>query len=376
MYTVKNYVWDDPPIFTLGIYVDTNFEKMCELNINPLIEQVKNTLLLWPKRPLTLLGKVLIVNSLIESLMVYRFSMTPVLNETKVSQIQMQITNFIWNGKRPKISFEILKAPKEQGGLRWVDLHAKHCVMLAQWVFLIDNDKFLMASCYDALNVKLGADIWLINMKSSEVSCYFRNSFWMHVLEAWCKCSYLFPMTSEEVRSQFLWFNSHIVINKKTVFHVRAYDRGCKFVRDLLGEEDIFLNYCDFIKKFSNSLSWLDYEGLIKAIPTRWKNILEYQVQNTEIYEHMYVKLKNVKQSKTKIMYCNLMSRPLVAVNSYNNCNFCTEQDSIEHTLYYCENIQKIWQRWEKETNDHFGTRIKVDIEIFYLIILWVVPVI
>ena len=146
---------------------------MCELNINPLIERVKNTLLLWSKRPLTLLGKVLIVNSLIESLMVYRFSMTPVLNETKVSQIQSQIMNFIWNGKRPKISFEILKAPKEQGGLRLVDLHAKHCEMLAQWVFLIENDKFLTASCYGALNVKLGADIWLINMKSSEVSGYF-----------------------------------------------------------------------------------------------------------------------------------------------------------------------------------------------------------
>ena len=90
----------------------------------------------------------------------------------------------------------------------------------------------------------------------------------MHVLEAWCKCSYLFPMTSEEVGSQLLWFNSHIVINKKTVFYACAYDRGCKFVRDVLGEEDVFLDYCNFIKKFSNSLSWLEYEGLIKSHPS------------------------------------------------------------------------------------------------------------
>ena len=123
-------------------------------------------------------------------------------------------------------------------------------------------------------------------------------------------------------------------------------------------------------------------------------------------------------------MYRNLTSRPLVAVNSYNNwvkvignlnlevflnsfpniykltnitqlrdfqyrllhkrllsnkelykwkikrslqCNFCTEQDSIEHTLYYCENIQQNWQRWEKEINDLFGIRIKVDIEMILL---------
>ena len=79
--------------------------------------------------------------------------------------------------------------PKDQGGLRLVDLTAKHRAALAQWAFRVQNDNFLQTSCRTALNDMLREDIWLINMKPKEIPDYFLESFWRHVLQAWCEAT-------------------------------------------------------------------------------------------------------------------------------------------------------------------------------------------
>ena len=71
LYSVRMYEWKDPPLFSLGVYVSTDTVEMAKLNLDPLKNKVKAVLAAWSGRHLTLTGRVLVVNTLIESLFVY-----------------------------------------------------------------------------------------------------------------------------------------------------------------------------------------------------------------------------------------------------------------------------------------------------------------
>ena len=82
-----------------------------------MIGKVEAVLNSWKHRRLTLMGRVLVMNTLVKSLFVYKFSVLLELDEDIVNSIQSLIWNFVWRGKHAKINFELLKRPKEHGGL-------------------------------------------------------------------------------------------------------------------------------------------------------------------------------------------------------------------------------------------------------------------
>lgn len=77
LYT-KNYVkCTSEPINILGVDISTNQSELCTINYNKVVEKIPAILNRWRKRNLILMGKVLIVNSLIMSLFVYKMSVLP-----------------------------------------------------------------------------------------------------------------------------------------------------------------------------------------------------------------------------------------------------------------------------------------------------------
>ena len=216
-------MWDDPPIDTLGIYVTNNIDDMIELNLVPLLEKAKTVLQSWASCPLTLMGRVLVVNTLVESLFVYRLTILPFVESEYFDNLHTLVTQFIWKNKRPKISQQVLVSPKKQGGLRLVNFNYKHVSLLCKWVFKIQRDEMLQRHAWGQLNSVLKDHIWLINLKRSTVKMLFGKSFWSGVLTAWCMYNYVFPMTYNEVKNQFLWLNEFIRINKQPVIYERMY---------------------------------------------------------------------------------------------------------------------------------------------------------
>ena len=143
-YTQQKFCWDDPPVHTLGIIVDINVNRMIKMNMNPILEKAQGVLKTWNYPDLSLTGRVLVVNTFVESLCVYRFSVLPYLVHGDIyTELNKLIMNFIWRGKRAKINFNILKQPKDEGGLRLVDLRSKHIALLIQWLFV--KDEFVQA---------------------------------------------------------------------------------------------------------------------------------------------------------------------------------------------------------------------------------------
>ena len=400
-YTRATFAWAEPPIFTLGIHVTTNEEEMAKLNLIPIIRQTEETLQIWSKRKLTLTGRVLIANTLIESKLVYRFGVIANIDDMIMQQLQDIIWEYIWQGKRAKISFNILRTPKDQGGLRLCDVRAKHKTILCQWVFTLKDDGLLHRAMRAELMQGIGyEELWNCNLNEKDILLLLpKQTFWRAVLIAWSHYNHEDPVTYQQVTTKFVWYNTFIRKRGTPYIQKKLYELGLRFVSDLLDQYGNMMSVQGLCEKYGDE-HWIDLYGLTSSLPQSWMIILNnIRAEDTESFIGNYDKLKLV-QKPTKYIYRKLTSEPDVVRASYWNWmkvddfdttyavymrNFislsiltmntklrdfqyrllhkrlptnrelyrwkikttslceCGSEDSIQHTLYECADINKLW---------------------------------
>ena len=59
--------------------------------------------------------RIEVVNSLVSSLVVYKFQVLPNVSAESVKKINDLIVHFVWNGRKPKIQLHTLTLDKEYG---------------------------------------------------------------------------------------------------------------------------------------------------------------------------------------------------------------------------------------------------------------------
>ena len=119
-YTSPEVRWTNQPINVLEVII--SHEDIMSKNYDTVLNKVSAVLKIWSKRSLSLMGKVPIVNSLTASLFVYKMMVLPLLTPQIVQRYEGIITNFLWNGRRPKIALKMLQNAKRFGGLSLVDI--------------------------------------------------------------------------------------------------------------------------------------------------------------------------------------------------------------------------------------------------------------
>ena len=402
-YTQAAFAWDDPPIFTLGIHVTTDIHDMCRLNMIPVLQNIENTLCNWMNRELTLTGRVRIVNTLVESKLVYRMSVLPFIDQQMISTLHEVILEFIWKGKRAKIPFEVLSMPLDQGGLRLCNVLAKHQTLLCQWIFVLHADSFLWKAMIRDLQPLVEEIIWKCNMAVKHVTLVVKSdTYWRHMYMAWCKYNFHTPNTYGEIAKQIIWHNSHILVDGKPLLIKAIYDAGLRTISDLMGNEAM-LTVEELMAKYPSVATWLDYQRLLQAIPNKWKRELTTSGKDDVQEEYKYDMLRKIRKP-ARTMYRALTSKPNLYLLSYNkwietgdivmtteqykkaftsvgavtistklrdfqyrllhkkiptnkelyrwniknspNCEKCNEPDSITHTLYNCVYVQQLWQEF------------------------------
>ena len=80
------------------------------------------------------------------------------------------------------------------------------------------------------------------------------------------------PSTApEEILSQPLWLNSEIEIGGKPALYQRWAKAGVFFINDSLKNEGGFLSLEQFQDKYGIISNLLEYNGLLKAIPMKFR---------------------------------------------------------------------------------------------------------
>ena len=166
-YTSKQLNWTSENINTLGVEIACDGSYV-ENNFKAVIAKMKVICSDWNNRKLTLMGKIVVINTLMASLFVYKMSTTLHVKEEELKETEKLIHSFLWEGRnRGRVAMTMLKKAKEDGGLRLVDLKAKQNALQIQNIFRMDN--FLEECAYRDLQPDLRAIIWRCNIHEKHV---------------------------------------------------------------------------------------------------------------------------------------------------------------------------------------------------------------
>ena len=294
LYTSKPVKWSNEYINTLGVDIG-NSSKICESNVDTVIQKMRAVSNIWYYRRLTLTGKILIINTLMSSLFVYRLQVLTYLTGDQVKRIDAVVEHFLWKDKRPKVSLRVLKANKEDGGMGLMDIERKHTALMLTWQRqCIDNE--CVRNLAEAFLGPWASSTWLWKLNLNEDDCrkkFCGDSFWHTLMHKWSKFNYHEPQSRETVEDQVLWCNSMIKVTGRWLDYKEYTKMGIYTVSDIR-DGNRFLTYEELIRKFKVRSNWLQYQTLIGAIPAYWKTLL-----NSEVFFDDYVPF-DLKLSRQK----------------------------------------------------------------------------
>ena len=307
----QNFVWSNDAPVILG--VNTGLDR--NIAFDEITNKVKNICGKWMNRSLTLMGKVLLVNSLMGSLYVYKMFVYANPDETYINRFENVINNFLWGGKRPKIKQCTLQGHKNKGGLGLTNMRAKLGSLKISWLFR--SDPFTQNWIESIIPKDVGTLIFYCNIKPGDLAPYLKDlsRFWHQVLEAWFKFSFKEPTTRNEIVNQIIWYNSCIRVDDKILRNEKAMDRGLIFISDLLNGSE-FKGWTQEYKE-NYDITWLEYRQIIDAIPKKWKKIIKDSTDESEsTFVHIFDKLK-LRDKVVKAIYTDIVNKNDVYLEMY-----------------------------------------------------------
>ena len=314
-YTTNQLKWSSGTMSILGVEVNIDDDIAIETNYKPVMEKAESILGCWQNRGLSLEGKVLVINTLVIPLFIYKMSVLPQMPVCIITRMEKMFENFLWGKKaRPKIPTQVLQKSIPNGGMKLVNLAIKDAAQKISWVKIIQEDHEMARAAYNHLHLKLKEKIWLVNLAENDVdkviSVRNQNRFWIDVLKAWCKFN--FKSTLEWWHP--IWLNSMIRIGDRPIMFEKCFENGLVEVGQLF-RENVFISASEAKAKFQMSI--MEYNSLQSAILA---NIKLHGISGKEplLYEVLE------RSDTVKVAYSELLEK-------------CASQDPVR-------------QKWEKDT--------------------------
>lgn len=256
----------------LGVWFSAN-QSCTEMNINPIIENIKSTLNRWSQRDLTLKGKITVAKSLIVSRLIYVMSAMDIPRKL-LDIIQSHVMRFLWRGRPPKVARSTLYMNIESGGLKAPNLELVQKSNRIAWVgrlcrmrdlpFVEVLERKLKMNIVDVLKMNFNEN-WINSRRIPE----FYTSMFKWFREA---NPIQEPTSGTEVRRQIFWNNEAIRVQGKPVMSSAVYGNGIKHLDDFFDDAGNVLAYDDFIARLPQvHINPLTYMGWCRAIPMQWK---------------------------------------------------------------------------------------------------------
>jgi hypothetical protein len=262
-----------------GVDFSTNLEIMPELNYTKVMESVKGLIQHWSKRNLTVFGRITVVKSLLIPKFNHLVLSIPNPSADFVNSLQKQIYNFIWKGKRDKISRDQLSNDYSQGGLRLVNVDLFFQLLKSTWIRRIvngniDANGLVLFSKFTGMNI---ADLEKGANYTLTVARKTKNIFWKEILLSWSKLKKKhIPNTLDDVLKSYLWDNDLFQIGGKEINYKKWRTAGIDFISDLVHTDKnrfLFLNEIEV--KYGLKINPLDYNGVLRSVKSKFKQLFQ-----------------------------------------------------------------------------------------------------
>ena len=376
-------------------------------NVQPIIKKIENTINIWNQRSLTIKGRITVTRALISSQLVYISSCIEIPKKT-LERIQSKIMKFVWRGRPPKVSKEVLVQDIDQGGLKLVDVRTFFDSLKIIWIRRMLTDK--NSTWRKILQARIGriklcdyikSLLCKLEIQQLKIPVYYRN-----MLIQYQRYNYKALENVRNIQKEILWYNRSIRIDGKTVFIYSLYKKGIKYIDDIMRANGTFMNINEIKSRYPGTrINFLTYQSLLKAIPAYWKETLaessllklsdnernddpiislnnkqygitevcskyfysheiknktpsavqrwiEVGYQDIEWEKVFTIPYRCTKSTKIQSMQYRIIHR-YIPTNRYlfirkiidsPQCTRCRRDDTLEHFFYECAGINKIWE--------------------------------
>jgi hypothetical protein len=266
-----NLDWTENYVQALGVAISGKEEDHYELNFKSRIMNMKNLLRLWKGRDLSLKGKIVVVNSLALSPLLYLASIIHVPKEV-ITEVKSLIVDFIWNGKPSKIAYDVLIQQIHDGGLKLVDFESKVKALKVIWVkrMIVENrEKWMLAPLlfYKTNNLM---DYFSYNQSHTKLT----PKFYQDIHNYWSDIQKLCVVNGTIIAEQTIWNNRYITISNKPYRWERWVKHGICKIKDILNENGDFMSHIEINDKFHVGCNFMNALQLRQSVPSKWRSVL------------------------------------------------------------------------------------------------------
>ena len=121
-YMLKRLYWSPGPVKILGFHKIADLLKIIKHNFDELLCKAEAILQHWMKRNITIMGKIVVINHLVNSLFIHKLMALLTPPECFFIKYKRLITKILWNEGVVKISYDRLTKDYNRLGLKLVDL--------------------------------------------------------------------------------------------------------------------------------------------------------------------------------------------------------------------------------------------------------------
>ena len=306
----KPLVWDPGGITLLGIPIDVPDN---EVYINTLTK-VTGILEAWYNRQLSLMGKVIMINSLVSSLFVYPMQVLNNPEESFYKNYETLIKNFLWNGGVPKIPMNVLKLAKCDGGLKLSDLKLKNCSLKIAWIFR--QNEYCTNQLKQIIPSELGERFWDCALSPEDIKKRLKplniTQFWKEIAQHWFEFTWEINNKNDVytdrdvIAGTIIWYNSYIKSGGKVITHKKAMEAGLIYIMDIIKTDGSFKSYEEINESIADVIGWYDYVKVCNAIPKTWIQILKSTKQGFDIIPTIYEKTASQGKVASYVYNCSI----------------------------------------------------------------------
>ncbi|CAI5697422.1 unnamed protein product [Oreochromis niloticus] len=231
------FKWMPEGLTYLGIKLTPGLDNIMQVNISPVIENIRPLLQNWAKINLSLLGRINLVKMIIAPKLQYLLHMLPIAVPHNLLKLYNTcVEGFVWAGKKPSFNRSKLYAPKDNGGLALSKMVWYHYAFsLSQLVKIYNSltEKPSWVAIEESLVAPSSLEAFL-TQKGRPVP--FKDPVLAFMQETWSRAHQYINVSPYLTSRASIWHNKKILIGKKPVRWEAWARTGINQVGDLFGQ--------------------------------------------------------------------------------------------------------------------------------------------
>jgi len=416
----KLYPENNIKILGITFSPNTPLEEM-NCNWDAGIRKIECAIRAWKMRGLSMIGRNLIVKTLLASQLTY-FATAIAIPDEVVSKINSMFLSFVWN-RREAVKRNTIIADFDMGGIKMFHVKSFFDSLKMSWIKKLVNEEVAVwknIALYHIYKCGLGIELFNCNssLKKLHPNCIslinklpvFHSSLiktWFNVKHVVCKQNIINP------GNEIIWNNNAIQLNGKSLFMRDWIKEGLIKVCDLFDNSGNMLSFEAIQHRMpTNPKVFIDYFVIRNSLPTEWKtNLVEYENTHDILFNDVFIHKCNANMFRkamveslyvtptcykfwerkfpnytfnwdviwNKLPQCTNEARLIslnwkilhniyptktmlykMGIEESNVCDKCNVTDHIDHFIYFCSKINVIW----KSVNSIISFKLKKQISL------------